>query len=157
MTELPTRAHALVLSAFLFFAGVNIPGSALAQRHQDAINALGQCMTDSAGNVTKLEACRSPELAPENAKLRAAYNKLYATLTPYQRSLLKKSERAWEAFRDSECELQRSRVAAGPLRLGEIASDQVFALNDCLLEQTRSRTKQLRDDYAAIKAAAEGR
>jgi len=116
--------------------------AALAQSRPDT---LAQCFDAAGANVGKLYACRSPEIARENARLNVAYKRLYARLNPYRRTLLGKSQAAWISFRKVQCDFESSQLVGGPL--GIEARAQVEALNRCLTDQTRSRVRALKDAY----------
>jgi uncharacterized protein YecT (DUF1311 family) len=109
---------------------------------------LNSCIGKSGANPVRIDACRSPVLAVENRKLNAAVARLHRVLTPYQRTLLRKSERSWTEFRNADCEFRaRQPTTSGGVPLGIVAVSQVYALNGCLVDQTRSRVKALQKYY----------
>ena len=121
-----------------------VNASASAKSQVDSLE-LSSCIEKSGANLTKLDACRSPLLAIENLKLNAALIRLRGVQTPYQRTLLDASQHTWIKFRDAECEFSGRRFTTeGGVPLGIVARGQVYALNRCLVDQTHSRTKALR-------------
>lgn len=139
------KSSVVLLAAPLLFWVINASTNAKSQSDSLGLNS---CIEKSGANPTKTDACRSPLLAVENRKLNAALTRLRGVQTPYQRTLLDASQRAWIKFRDAECEFRaRQFTAAGGVPLGIVAVGQVYALNQCLVDQTHSRAKALREYY----------
>jgi uncharacterized protein YecT (DUF1311 family) len=103
------------------------------------------CLIKAGTDVAAELACQGAETHRQDAMLNAAYQKLSARLSPYQRSLLVKSERAWIVFRDSECSFQGAQLIGGPL--GIEATAQTQFKSECLLRQTHQRVRVLLSDY----------
>jgi uncharacterized protein YecT (DUF1311 family) len=107
------------------------------------------CLVKAGRDGSAILACEDAETHRQDVLQNAAYQKLHASLSAYQRDLLVKSERAWIEFRDNECAFREAQLIGGPL--GIEASAQMHFKAECLLKQTRQRTDALQDIYEGSK------
>lgn len=103
------------------------------------------CLAQAGGDDDRILACTNAETSRQDAMLNGVYKRLSARISPYQRELLLKSERAWITFRDTECAFQGAQLIGGPL--GIEARAQADSKSECLLRQTRQRVHTLESDY----------
>ncbi|HEY8950280.1 MAG TPA: lysozyme inhibitor LprI family protein [Rhizomicrobium sp.] len=83
----------------------------------------------------EMNICAGHELDQANATINNLYKETMAKYDPAGQELLRKSERAWIAFRDAECDFRTSGSKGGSIW------SMVHA--QCLTELTRMRIKQL--------------
>jgi uncharacterized protein YecT (DUF1311 family) len=93
----------------------------------------GEC--DKARTQTEMNICAGHELEQANATINNLYKETMAKYDAEGQDLLRKSERAWIAFRDAECDFRTSGSKGGSIW------PMVHA--QCLTELTRARIRQL--------------
>lgn len=99
--------------------------------------AYKSCMDKSGGVTAAMLDCGSAEYTRLDAALNAAYREAANSLTPEQRKLLRDTQRAWLAFRDSSCSFTS--------RLGDRGTMASLTDQSCLLRVTAERTRWLKD------------
>jgi len=109
----------LIISAALLTA----PGLTLA----------GPC--DKIAAQDALERCLQKEFDRADQQLNHSYNALRKRLDKDAQEMLKKAQRAWLAYRDSDCDFQSLASGNGPV------SGQLYT--DCRTEKTRRRIEEL--------------
>jgi uncharacterized protein YecT (DUF1311 family) len=95
------------------------------------------CMDKSGGVTVAMLDCGSAEYAKLDATLNAAYREAANGLEPEQRNLLRDTQRAWLAYRDSSCSFMS--------RLGDRGTMASLSDQSCLLRVTAERTRWLKD------------
>lgn len=99
--------------------------------------ALQHCMDTPEGMSTNGQIqCIAVELTIQDKRLNAAYGKAMSGLTPGQKGKLRAAQRAWVAFRDTDCKSLYDE------EWGTLS--RIFA-NDCVLRRTVERTIELED------------
>jgi uncharacterized protein YecT (DUF1311 family) len=93
----------------------------------------GEC--DKARTQTEMNICAGHELEQANATINNLYKETMAKYDAEGQDLLRKSERAWIAFRDAECDFRTSGSKGGSI--------WPLVHAQCLTELTRARIKQL--------------
>jgi len=83
----------------------------------------------------EMNICGGHELDQANATLNNLYKETMAKYDPAGQAALRKSERAWIAFRDAECDLRTDESKGGSI--------WPLVHAQCLTELTRARIKQL--------------
>lgn len=111
---------------FAFFFGLAI-----------VYSAHGATSCENATTQGAMNECAAQSYRNADAELNRAYKTLTSQMKNDKESVRKLvvAQRAWIAFRDSECDLQSTQAKGG--------SVQGMVLNMCLEEQTRARTKML--------------
>src|SRR5690242_20567761 len=84
---------------------------------------------------TEMNICANHELEQATATINNLYKETMAKYDAEGQALLRKSERAWIAFRDAECEFRTSGSKGGSI--------WPMMHAQCLTELTRARIKQL--------------
>lgn len=88
----------------------------------------------------EIEQCMAKELAAVQAELDRTYASYLASLTGEDRSRLEKAQRAWERYRDLNCD-----AASGMYGVGTMAATEFAA---CKLKLTSERLEELKRIYA---------
>jgi uncharacterized protein YecT (DUF1311 family) len=99
--------------------------------------ARAQC--EEAKTTLQINECFAKELKKADARLNRVYRLTQEKLSPEDAALLQKTQRAWVAFRDAQCEAEHALMGegtAGPM-----------TLMSCKLEMTRKRTAEIRTTY----------
>ncbi len=97
--------------------------------------AYSACMVKSGGITVEMHNCAAAETSRQDDLLNAAYRRLIAKLPTEQKEALRKAQRAWVAFRDSECNL------AGSFEEGTMGP---IVIDDCYSQLTSMRVNDLR-------------
>lgn len=92
------------------------------------------CMDKSDGVTFAMLDCIRAETAIQDARLNATYKKLREQLTPARKIELRDVQRIWIQYRDANCSFYYDPDGGS---LARIMS------NDCVLEETASRAKEL--------------
>jgi len=94
-------------------------------------------------NQTAMTMCQKAEADRADAAMNTAWKQVYPAMQRLDRkgqpgyaATLLASQRAWLAFRDSECRIESYEWRGGTM--------QPFTENQCRAEVTRTRTQQLR-------------
>ena len=95
-------------------------------------------------NQLELTQCSDRQLAKSDAVLNQAYRKLLADLDDEHRALLLKSQRAWVAFRDADCDLDASTALGGSM-YGMLAADCRTAMTDTRVKDLKALRTSLAD------------
>ncbi|WP_332683770.1 lysozyme inhibitor LprI family protein [Bosea sp. (in: a-proteobacteria)] len=95
------------------------------------------CMDKSGGVTAAMLDCGSAEYAKLDAALNAAYRAATNGLEAEQRNLLRDTQRAWLAYRDSSCSFMS--------RLGDRGTMASLSDQSCLMRVTAERTRWLKD------------
>ncbi len=119
------------LGLLLALVLVLIAGSASAQPAK--LSAYDACMSKAQSTVA-MQDCQKAGLAAADARLNAVYRKILALLPADQQEKLRKSERAWIAFRDADCDVYIGKET------GTMASIDVGA---CVIARTGERVVTL--------------
>ena len=138
---MPARLIAVLLSLGFVMA------PSAPSRAEDAEPAI-DC--DKAVATAELNACADKELAKADAELNTVYAKVRARISkteadpPYDaksfEEALRKSQRAWVAYRDADCkDLVPMSWTGGSGTSGEVLG--------CLTSKTKARTKDLAERY----------
>ena len=85
----------------------------------------------------EMNVCAEADFRRVDARLNAAYNRLFQSLDPNRRLKLQRAERAWLAFRDAHCIYEASDSEGGSIHRLEVAG--------CKTELTTARIGQLRE------------
>jgi uncharacterized protein YecT (DUF1311 family) len=103
-------------------------------------------------STVEMNECADRELAAADAKLNAAYDKALKSLKdlasdpPFDakawEEALRKSQRAWIAFRDAECKDHVPMFWSG-------GTGTTSAVLGCLSRKTKERTEELEESYAS--------
>jgi uncharacterized protein YecT (DUF1311 family) len=134
----PTRRIARF--ALLLATTCWLGGAALAQDRtvEDSYSPTYKTCMDAAGGVTMaMRECGNAEYGRLDAELNEAYRKASEALDPEQRKLLRDTQRAWLAYRDSTCSFMS--------RLGDRGTMAALTDMSCLMSVTAERTQWLRD------------
>ncbi len=95
-----------------------------------------QCKAKSGGNTMSLKECDGAELGRRETVLNRLYKQLLHAADHGRQAGLRKAERAWVAFADSECRFRYSGEAD--------LTDAPLVSNACRLELIARRTDDLR-------------
>ncbi len=126
------------LRGVAFLIALSAPALSPAQTQEDSYSrAYKSCMDKSGGVTAAMLDCGGAEYTRLDAALNAAYREAANSLTPEQRNLLRDTQRAWLAFRDSSC--------AFMTKLGDRGTMASLADQSCLLRVTAERTRWLKD------------
>lgn len=99
-------------------------------------SAYRDCMAKSGEADPAIRECNSAELERLDRALNTVYGKLSAKVQEASRKEnLRKAERAWMAFRDSQCGFEASAEAGGSLAL--------IIMGECTMRETYNRTREL--------------
>lgn len=102
-----------------------------------------QCLAKAGGNTMSLKECDGAELGRREAVLNRLYKQLLNAVDPGRLAGLRKAERAWVAFADSECRFRYSGEAG--------FTDAALISNACRLELIARRTDDLRQQLEIAK------
>ncbi len=94
----------------------------------------GTCIDKSGGVTMDMIECIGAEIQRQDARLNKAYKALTASLTPERKKQLQEAQRAWIKFRDSNCGFYYDPDGGSMARV---------SANDCLMNMTASRAKEL--------------
>ncbi len=101
-----------------------------------------QCQAQAGGVIPSLKECDAAELGRREAMLNRLYKQVLAVVSPERREGLRKAERAWVAFADTECDFRMSAEAGG--------MNAPLVYNACRLELIARRIEDLQ---RALKVA----
>ncbi|MEL6353825.1 MAG: lysozyme inhibitor LprI family protein [Cyanobacteria bacterium J06627_28] len=90
---------------------------------------------DDATTQLELTLCTAAESQQAEAEREATYQTLESTLSERGQQDLALAERAWQTFRDRDCDFAASRFAGGSI--------EPMVFNDCLTNRTATRTREL--------------
>lgn len=106
----------------------------------EADDAYKRCIDASDGTNPAWAACGGAWVAREDAKLNAAWKRLYAVSEPATKKDLLEEQRAWNAFKDKACQFYAN---------GDFGREgQVLHFPSCRAELIAQRTATL-DSYGA--------
>lgn len=101
-----------------------------------------QCQAEADGIVPRLKDCDAAELDRREAVLNKLYKQVLHAVDPGRQAGLRKAERAWVAFADTECAFRMSAEAGG--------MNAPLVYNACRLELIARRIEDLQ---RALKVA----
>jgi len=134
MIPIAMKIHGqLLLAAALALAGSFAAAPAMAQQAQ------ADCATEH--STLAMRACYARASATADAELNRTYRALVASLDAGRRAKLLAAQRAWLRYRDSHCAFMASESEGGTLEPVQRAA--------CVLETTRTRTRELRSALPA--------
>ncbi len=133
MTNLSSTLRSLLVAAPLV---LGLAGPALAEPA-----AAGDDCLNNATTTVEMQACAVAAHKKADAELNKAYQELLAKQTGRGKTLLKKAERAWIAFRDAHCAFATSDSIGGTLHAQSVTY--------CKAELTEKRTAELREALAS--------
>ena len=93
------------------------------------------CMDKAAGVTSEMLNCIGAEMKRQDAKLNENYKALLLKLAKKRKDELQEAQRAWIKFRDLNCNFYGSAYEGG--------SFAQVAVNDCFLDATTDRVKEL--------------
>jgi len=125
-----------LFAAALLSAAIARAAGAPQQRFSDSYQG---CQHRFGGTLGMRE-CYGAESERQDKELNAVYGKLEALLAPEDKAALRKAERAWLAYRDSECAWQGSVERGGTLAL-TIEDDRRVQLTGKRIDSLRERLK----------------
>lgn len=96
-------------------------------------NSYGECIKASGGVVPEMQACIEEEFEYQDSRLNDVYRRLLETSEGSKKIELESSQKLWLAERDSKCGWDASEEGQG----------QRIEANDCFLEMTAKRAKEL--------------
>ncbi len=102
-----------------------------------------QCLAKADGIILRLKDCDGAELGRREAVLNRLYKQLLNAVDPGRLAGLRKAERAWVAFADSECRFRYSGEVGG--------MDAPLVYYACRLELIARRTDDLRQQLEIAK------
>jgi uncharacterized protein YecT (DUF1311 family) len=98
--------------------------------------AYAACMERAGGVTAAMIDCIGAEFAVQDRRLNAVYRQALAALPAPRRASLTKAQRAWLAFKKSECDFVFDPDGGSAARI---------AANDCVLRMTAERADRLDD------------
>ena len=104
--------------------------------------AYKKCQDEAGGVIPRMKECDGAELQRRDASLNQVYQDLLRTVEPERQELLRRAERAWLAFMETECTFQSSVEAGG--------MDEPIFYNGCRLQLIARRIEDLE---GALKTA----
>lgn len=135
MVRLMTACAVAVVAALANVAHAEDPNKNYSPAYRDCIAKSGE--TDPA-----IRECNRAELQRLDQALNIAYGKLSAKVQEASRKEnLRKAERAWMAFRDSQCDFEASAEAGGSLAF--------IIWGECEMRETYNRTQEVSRVLAA--------
>ena len=99
--------------------------------------ARAQC--DEAKTTLQINECFAKELKKADSELNRVYQATVKKLPPDDVALLRKTQRAWLAYRDSQCEAERALMSEG--------TNAPATWMSCKLELTRKRATEIQTTY----------
>jgi uncharacterized protein YecT (DUF1311 family) len=87
------------------------------------------------GSQMDINACEARQSFSEESKLGNTYRRVSASMDDEHRDLLKRSQSAWESFREASCELEASQALHGSMH--------EMMLYACRTAMTRARIIEL--------------
>lgn len=122
----------------VMLAALTSAGTGFAQAPDAAFSpAYRSCMERSGGVTLGMVECGSAEYKKLDGALNDAYRQAMASLSDDQKGLLRETQRAWLAYRDSTCSFMS--------RLGDRGTLARVSDLSCLLRTTSERTQWLKD------------
>ncbi len=116
---------------------IGLPATGLAMDADPNYSAAYKSCMDRSGIADPvMRACEQDELVRQEQALNAVYQRLRSLLDPGRKAVLRKSERAWLSFRDTQCDLEASGEEGGTLGRLEHA--------ECMTKMTHQRVGALR-------------
>jgi len=94
------------------------------------------CADKSEGVTVKMRECLGEEFERQDQELNRIYKALVQTLSPNNRLILQKSERAWITYRDAACDFEGSSESGGTL--------EFLIVGECRVRQTLYRIEDLK-------------
>lgn len=101
-----------------------------------ALAAPGDDCLDKATTTVEMQACAAASYRRADAELDRTYQELLGAQTARGKTLLRKAERAWIAFRDAHCAFATAASAGGSIHAQSVAQ--------CRTDLTIERTAELR-------------
>ena len=101
------------------------------------------CADKSEGVTVKLRECLGDEFERQDQELNRIYKALTPKLSPKNRQILLKSERAWIAYRDTTCEFESSGEEGGTF--------WYLIHGECRVRQTLYRIEDLKKRLEFVK------
>lgn len=116
---------------------LNLSFLSTAYAHNDLYSTeFQQCLDQSNGITSKNIACIKEESDLQDKRLNTAYKVLKTSISKERQEQLKTAQRLWIQYRDANCAFYHDPEG------GSLA--RVMA-NDCMLEETANRAKELED------------
>jgi uncharacterized protein YecT (DUF1311 family) len=133
-----------VLSLMILFSFVMPMSSHAAGRPEPSFSKqYDLCANKSEGVTVKLRECLGDEFERQDKELNRIYKALSPKLSPANRLILQKSERAWITYRDATCDFEGSSESGGTLE---------FTINgECRIRQTLYRIEDLKKRLEFVK------
>lgn len=100
-----------------------------------AANISHAATCDDPKTQTEINRCASSTLEAETAAINSVYNRYRAGLDATEKQQLKDVQLAWIKYKDLACKFETLGVEGGSM--------QPYVLAQCLIEQTKTRRKQL--------------
>jgi uncharacterized protein YecT (DUF1311 family) len=104
-----------------------------------ATGAVARAQCDDAKTTLQINECFAKELKKADAELNTVYHSTIKKLGPADTVLLRKTQRAWLAYRDAQCEADRA--------LWDEGTGGPAAFMSCRLELAHQRTAEMRKTY----------
>lgn len=128
--SIPTRSLALPLTLALTFT---LPVASHAQ-DQHLSKTFSACMDQSGGVTQAMIECMGAETQRQDARLNKAYKALMSNLAAERKKPLQAAQRAWLAFRDTNCDFYFDPDGGSLARV---------SANDCVMTMTATRAHEL--------------
>ena len=139
------RAVTTIAAALLGLGHAGAAGAADKPAPDAAYAAYDQCMKTADDDNAAFDNCGGVLVTAEEARLNAAWQRIYPKLAPQSKSALLAEERLWLAFKDSSCDYYKSgdygregQTLSAPTCRADIIAARVDELNG-LYEQTEGR------------------
>lgn len=95
-----------------------------------------QCIDKADGVTIKIIECANEEYDLQDKRLNVAYQIVMANSSTIQKDKLKKAQRLWIQYRDANCAFYNDPEGGSLARI---------MANDCMVEETAERAKELED------------
>ncbi len=103
------------------------------------VGGVTRAQCDEAKTTLQINECFAKELKKANSELNRVYQTTVKKLPPDDVALLRKTQRAWLVYRDSQCEAERALVGEG--------TNAPATWMSCKLELTRKRATEIQTTY----------
>jgi uncharacterized protein YecT (DUF1311 family) len=104
-----------------------------------AMGASARAQCEDAKSTAQTNACFAKELKKADTELNGVYRATVKKLHPEDAILLRKTQRAWLAYRDAQCAAEHALWGGG--------TGGPAAWMSCKLELTRQRTAEIQNTY----------
>jgi len=104
-----------------------------------ATGTVAKAQCDQAKSTLQINECLAKELKKADAELNRVYRLALKDLQADDAALLRKSQRAWIAYRDAQCEAERALWGGG--------TGGPAAWMNCKSELTSQRTAEIKNTY----------